>query len=540
MTVDAKAAAVGAYWQSHPGGPPADSAPLEEVLAYEEALAAWRARFPGGRPPAPPAPPVIPPPASPGVGMQAARVGDLTAHGGAITGPGSTNVWIGDMPAARAMPGTGDQAACPIVDGVTAHVGGVIIKGSATVLVNDMQAARVSDPIQGPPPGPCAGNMIAMGQPNVLIGDLSAAGGAARAPARGGGRACADAPGGAGSGGSAAAAAPAETSPAAREPGAPVQVVGAGTHWIEFELLDEAERPVAAERFELRGPEHWVASGRLDPRGHVRLEGLPAPGSYTFSFPDLDRAAWRRRLAAPSAPAEPAAQTSPAGVESGQSSDPVRRVETAQRGGWRRAAAGECVSSIAADTGHFWRTIWESAANAELRARRLTPNVLSCGDEVFVPQRVRREEPVNADRKHRFRRRGEPALLPLRFCRQGAPRAGAAYRVEIDGQVQEGTLDADGMVRIAIPGNARDGRIVVGTGTDRQELALCLGALDPLSTPRGVQQRLRHLGYACPLTGVLDAETRETLLDYQAMNGLPLTGAADAATQRALASAHGS
>ena len=38
----------------------------------------------------------------------AARVGDPTAHGGVITGPGCATVLIGGMPAAR----VGDMATC--------------------------------------------------------------------------------------------------------------------------------------------------------------------------------------------------------------------------------------------------------------------------------------------------------------------------------------------------------------------------------------------------------------------------------------------
>ena len=93
----------------------------------------------------------------------AARLGDMTAHGGVITGPGCPTVLIGGMPAAR----VGDMHTCPMVSGVVPHVGGPILPpGSVTVLIGGMPAARQGDIAT------CAGgpDVIAMGCPTVLIG----------------------------------------------------------------------------------------------------------------------------------------------------------------------------------------------------------------------------------------------------------------------------------------------------------------------------------------------------------------------------------
>ena len=98
-------------------------------------------------------------------GSPAARVGDMTGHGTPlIPGPGSTNVFIGGMPAWRA---TVDFHMCPLFQGLAPHVGGYVILGSTTVLINNLPAARVGDIIveSGPP------NVIVMGFPTVLIGD---------------------------------------------------------------------------------------------------------------------------------------------------------------------------------------------------------------------------------------------------------------------------------------------------------------------------------------------------------------------------------
>ncbi len=95
----------------------------------------------------------------------AARMGDMTAHGGTIA-VGLPTVLIGGQPAAR----VGDMHVCPMVTPGTPpvpHVGGPITMGSATVLIGGVPAARVGDmaTCTGPPD-----SIIPPGCPTVLIG----------------------------------------------------------------------------------------------------------------------------------------------------------------------------------------------------------------------------------------------------------------------------------------------------------------------------------------------------------------------------------
>ena len=91
----------------------------------------------------------------------AARLGDMTSHGGSII-TGCSTVLIGGKPAAR----VGDRHVCPMVDYLTPHVGGPILMGTPTVLIGGMPAARAGDLAQctGPP------DIITVGCPTVLIG----------------------------------------------------------------------------------------------------------------------------------------------------------------------------------------------------------------------------------------------------------------------------------------------------------------------------------------------------------------------------------
>jgi uncharacterized Zn-binding protein involved in type VI secretion len=89
----------------------------------------------------------------------AARVGDITNHGGTITGPGVSTVLIGGMPAAVvgdlhvcALPPTGHQ---PTVSPFAA--------GSSSVLAGGRPVLRTTDTA-------VCGAMAAVGAPAVLVG----------------------------------------------------------------------------------------------------------------------------------------------------------------------------------------------------------------------------------------------------------------------------------------------------------------------------------------------------------------------------------
>jgi uncharacterized Zn-binding protein involved in type VI secretion len=96
------------------------------------------------------------------MGMPAARITDLCAHGGMIV-LGDFTVLIGELPAARMT----DMHVCPAVTVLVPHVGGPIIPpNSMTVLIGELPAARLGDKLicVGPP------DTIVMGDFTVLVG----------------------------------------------------------------------------------------------------------------------------------------------------------------------------------------------------------------------------------------------------------------------------------------------------------------------------------------------------------------------------------
>lgn len=89
----------------------------------------------------------------------AARVGDVTTHGGTIAGPGMPTVLIGGMPAAVAT----DTHVCALPPVSHQPTASVFPAGSVTVLIGNKPALRAGDV--------CAcGASAAIGAPTVIIG----------------------------------------------------------------------------------------------------------------------------------------------------------------------------------------------------------------------------------------------------------------------------------------------------------------------------------------------------------------------------------
>lgn len=231
---------------------------------------------------------------------------------------------------------------------------------------------------------------------------------------------------------------------------------------------------------------------------------------------------------------------------------------------------GDCINSIAHDHGLLPKTIWDDPGNQSLRESRSAPNLLMPGDKVVVPDLRRGEESKASDSRHRFRRKGVPAMLRLQFflaehddeddqgqgkapandalhtrvedpdppeAPEPEPRADVPYILVIEGDITEGKTDKDGKVEIELPPNARQGEITLEPGTPQEtKVPLMLGQLDPIEEDSGVAQRLSNLGYpATKEPKVLASAVEEFQVNYD----LDPTGKLDDATRSKINEVHG-
>ena len=164
----------------------------------------------------------------------------------------------------------------------------------------------------------------------------------------------------------------------------------------------------------------------------------------------------------------------------------------------RTAQDGDCISSMAEQSGHFWETIWNAPENEALRGKRLDPNCLVQGDQVFIPDLRIKTLDAATGKNHRFKRRGVPSKLVLRIATaDGTPRGDVRFSLTIDGVVTQGRTDADGVLRATIAGTAKQGTVVLYSDDDDEPdetFSIALGHLPPHDLLAGVQARLNNLG----------------------------------------------
>jgi hypothetical protein len=199
---------------------------------------------------------------------------------------------------------------------------------------------------------------------------------------------------------------------------------------------------------------------------------------------------------------------------------------------------GECISRIAFEYGFFPETVWEHPDNKDLKELRKNPYVLMPGDVVVIPDKRVKEVAKPTGQRHRFRRKGVPEKLVMKFTRGDELRANAKYLLEIDGRRSEGSTDGGGIVELEIPPNAKIGKITFVEEGDEYELEL--GHLDPITELSGIQGRLRNLGlYEGPVDGEMNEELEKAIVLFQERNKLEPTGKVDDSLKGTLQNAHG-
>jgi N-acetylmuramoyl-L-alanine amidase len=206
---------------------------------------------------------------------------------------------------------------------------------------------------------------------------------------------------------------------------------------------------------------------------------------------------------------------------------------------WHVVKQGECLSSIAAENGMFWQTLWDLPENAEFKAKRKNPNVLYPGDRIWIPEKEEKREAGATAQRHAFRLKGTPATIRLRLItRDLKPRPELDYLLVIDGDSFQGTTDGEGMIEHRIKPDAKKGVLTVYTKSRTEKYQLRLGDIDPHDTETGVGQRLTNLGVG-PIGGPLvagkvgedDEAFARAIKLFQKQTALPVSGRIDPATR---------
>jgi len=175
---------------------------------------------------------------------------------------------------------------------------------------------------------------------------------------------------------------------------------------------------------------------------------------------------------------------------------------------------GECLSSISAQYGFDWKTIWNHPDNADLKAERKNPNILYPDDVVVIPDKKAKEDSAATEATHKYKRKGVPATLKIRLLNNGEPRKNTPWKANLGGAWQEGSTDGDGNLQIKLHPQCDAGILRLEDGT---QFRLLLRELDPIETISGVQARLNNLGYESgAVDGIQGPITTEAIKRFQA------------------------
>ncbi len=180
------------------------------------------------------------------------------------------------------------------------------------------------------------------------------------------------------------------------------------------------------------------------------------------------------------------------------------------KNGIHKVAAGETVSSIAASYGFTdWEAkVWNAAENAQLKEKRINPNTLLPGDEVFIPELEQKQEGRPVDAWHQFHVKRNKRFLRVKL--QNADDTAIAnrpYTIEPEPTfrgvfVQKNqTTSAEGMVEEEIPHTLTKATLVLPE--DNLRVKLQVGFLQPLPASEPVEGPSLDVGGA--LSGAADA-----------------------------------
>jgi hypothetical protein len=199
-------------------------------------------------------------------------------------------------------------------------------------------------------------------------------------------------------------------------------------------------------------------------------------------------------------------------------------------GNYIKVKQGDCVESIAAKNGFFWKTLWDDSHNSELKNKRNNPNMLQAGDKLYIPEKKVTTVDGSTETRNRFKRKGVPHVAYIKLMRGNKPRDSIQCECTINNKVVNSEYEGNGVFRLSVPIGAKTGTLKIVDGDITEIRKINFGYMDPVGEVTGIQKRLINMGYECRKTGVLDQETKEVLGQFQKDYSLPNTKELDSDT----------
>jgi hypothetical protein len=161
---------------------------------------------------------------------------------------------------------------------------------------------------------------------------------------------------------------------------------------------------------------------------------------------------------------------------------------------------GEYLSGIAKQYGFSsYKAIWDHAQNAALKKERQNPNVIFPGDQIFIPDKRKKQEARSTGKTHRFVLKAE--RLKLRLVVEDLyekPLDNAQCELRVENEVFLLKTDGKGKIEQEIPPGVRSAVLTVKdprTPINEVVIPIRIGDMDPVDKESGQKARLNNLGY---------------------------------------------
>jgi hypothetical protein len=201
---------------------------------------------------------------------------------------------------------------------------------------------------------------------------------------------------------------------------------------------------------------------------------------------------------------------------------------------------GDFISRLAEKYGFAnHETIWNDAANSQLKALRETPNVLNPGDVVQIPEKQIKTVTCQTTLVHIFKVLVDRLELRIVFKNYVYdPIASTDCTISVDGKAEKKQTNAEGLVTTEISRSAKIAELSINNQTQQA----FIGHLNPVTEPSGQIARLNNLGYqAGPIKDPVEEMVRSAIEEFQCDHKpLKVDGVCGKLTQAELKKVHGS